>query len=96
MVQAIEDNSAISQPVKKQETLLHALSDKEFAVNLPDLGELVLKEEILDQKELMELIDAPTSNALVNENKENELVPNLDLQDLKTGANQNFFIQTNR
>ncbi|GFU75444.1 tigger transposable element-derived protein 1 [Trichonephila clavipes] len=35
----------------------------------------------------MEFIDAPTSNALVNENKENEWVPNLDLQDVKKGLN---------
>ncbi|GFQ84146.1 hypothetical protein TNCT_705631 [Trichonephila clavata] len=47
----------------------------------------------------MELIDVPTSNALVNENKENEWVPNLDLQDVKKRPNlakelEPHFIQT--
>ncbi|GFQ79082.1 hypothetical protein TNCT_562611 [Trichonephila clavata] len=46
-----------------------------------------LGEETLDEGELMELIDVPTSNALVNENKENEWVLNLDLQDVKKGLN---------
>lgn len=43
--------------------------------------------------------DAPTSNPLVNENKENEWVPNVDLQDVKKGLNlakelELHFIQT--
>ncbi|GFQ85656.1 tigger transposable element-derived protein 1 [Trichonephila clavata] len=45
------------------------------------------------------LIDVPTSNALVNGNKENEWVLNLDLQDVKKGLNlakefELHFIQT--
>ncbi|GFQ86034.1 hypothetical protein TNCT_294021 [Trichonephila clavata] len=47
----------------------------------------------------MELIDVPNSNALVNENKENKWVPNLDLQDVKKGLSmakelELHFIQT--
>lgn len=49
----------------------------------------------------MELIDAPTPNALVNENKDNEWVTNLDLHDVKKGLNlakelEIHFIQTDR
>ncbi|KAI4478905.1 hypothetical protein M0802_014483 [Mischocyttarus mexicanus] len=49
----------------------------------------------------MELIDVPTSNALVNENKEKKWVPNLDLQDVKRGLNlakklELHFIQTDQ
>ena len=45
------------------------------------------------------MIDAPTSNALANETKENEWVPNLNLQDVKKGQNlakelKLHFIQT--
>ncbi|CAK9801778.1 hypothetical protein ANTPLA_LOCUS2947 [Anthophora plagiata] len=40
-------------------------SDEEFAVNHQDVRELVLGEETLDEEELMELIDASTSNALL-------------------------------
>ncbi|GFQ88497.1 tigger transposable element-derived protein 1 [Trichonephila clavata] len=52
-----------------------------------------------DEEELIELTDVPTANALVNENKENEWVPNLDLQDVKKGLNlakelELHFIQT--
>ncbi|GFT65965.1 hypothetical protein NPIL_578541 [Nephila pilipes] len=73
--------------------------DEEFAVNHQDVRELVLGEETLDEEELTELIDAPTSNALVNKNKENEWVPNLDLQDVKKRLNlakelELHFIQT--
>ncbi|CAK9810812.1 Tigger transposable element-derived protein 1 [Anthophora plagiata] len=99
MVQAIQDDSTISIPVKEIVNIASRLSDEEFAVNHQDVRELVLGEETLDEEELMELIDASTSNALVNENMENEWVPNLDLQDVKKGLNlakelELHFIQT--
>jgi hypothetical protein len=84
MVQAIQYDSRISLQVTE---IASCLSNEEFAVNHQDVRELVLREETLDEEELMELIDAPTSNALVNENKENEWVPNLDLKDVKIGLN---------
>ncbi|KAI4480526.1 hypothetical protein M0804_010079 [Polistes exclamans] len=87
MVQAIRDDSTISLPVTEIVNIASRLSDEEFAVNHQDVRELVLREETLDEDELMELIDAPTSNALVNENKENKWVPNLDLQDVKKVLN---------
>ncbi|GFQ97926.1 tigger transposable element-derived protein 1 [Trichonephila clavata] len=99
MVHAIQDDSTISLPVTEIVNIASLLSDEEFAVNHQDIKELVLGEETLDEEELMELIDVPTSNALVNENKENEWVPNLDLQDAKKGLNlakelELHFIQT--
>ncbi|GFT74795.1 tigger transposable element-derived protein 1 [Nephila pilipes] len=99
MVQAIQDDSTISLPVTEIVNIASRLSDEEFVVNYQDVRELVLVEETLDEEELMELIDAPTSNALVNENKENEWVPNLDLQDVKKMLNlakelELHFIQT--
>ncbi|GFR18153.1 tigger transposable element-derived protein 1 [Trichonephila clavata] len=99
MVQAIQDDSTISLPVTEIVNIASRLSDEEFAVNHQDIKELVLGEQTLDEEELMELIDVPTSNALVNENKENERVPNLDFQDVKKGLNlakefELHFIQT--
>ncbi|KAF8789776.1 Tigger transposable element-derived protein 1 like protein [Argiope bruennichi] len=93
-VQAIQDDSTISLPVTEIVNIASRLSDEEFAVNHQDVRELVLGEETLDEEGLMELIDAPTSNALVN-----EWVPNLDLQDVKKGLNlakelELHFIQT--
>lgn len=101
MVQAIQDDSTISLPVTEIVNIASRLSNEEFAVNHQDVRELVLREETLDEDELMELIDAPTSNALVNENKENKWVPNLDLQDVKKGLNlakelELHFIQTDQ
>ncbi|XP_063994254.1 tigger transposable element-derived protein 1-like [Diachasmimorpha longicaudata] len=87
MVQAIQDDSTISLPVTEIVNIASRLNDEEFAVNHQDVRELVLGEETLDEEELMELIDGHTSNALVNENKENEWVPKLDLQDVKKGLN---------
>ena len=55
-------------------------TDEESAVNHQDLRGQVLGEDTLDKEETMEFISAPISNALVNENKENECVPNLDLK----------------
>ena len=99
MVQEIQDDSTTSFPVTEVVNIASRLSDEEFAVNHQDVRELVLGEETLDVEELMELINAPTSNGLVNENKENEWVPNLDLQDVKKGLNlakelKLHFIQT--
>lgn len=87
------------EKLKKRYSL--RLSDEGFAVNRQDVEELVLREETLDEEELMELIDASTPNALVNENKENEWVPNLDLHDVRKGLNlakelELHFIQTDR
>ncbi|KAI4482109.1 hypothetical protein M0804_009128 [Polistes exclamans] len=64
MVQAIQDDSTISHPVTEIVNIASRLSDEEFAVNHQDVRELVLREETLDEDELMELIEAPTSNAL--------------------------------
>ncbi|CAK9796364.1 hypothetical protein ANTQUA_LOCUS757 [Anthophora quadrimaculata] len=101
MVQAIQDDSTISLPVTEIVNIASRLSDEEFAVNHQDVRELVLGEETLDEEELMELIDAPASNALVNENKENEWVPNLNLQAVKKELNlvkelELHFIETDR
>ena len=87
MVQAIQDDSTFSLPVTEIVNIASRSSDEEFTVNHQDVRELVLGEETLDEEELMELIDAPASNALVNENMENEWVPNLNLQDVKKGLN---------
>ncbi|GFR30532.1 hypothetical protein TNCT_245461 [Trichonephila clavata] len=99
MVQAIQGDSTISLPVTEIVNIASRLSDGEFTVNHQDVKELALREKTLDEEELMELIDVPTSNALVRENKENEWVPNLDLQDVKKGLNlakelELHFIQT--
>jgi hypothetical protein len=87
IVQTIQDDSTISLQVTEIVNIASRLGDEELAVNHQDVRELVLREETLDEEELMELIDAPTSNALVNENKEYEWVPNLDLKDVKKGLN---------
>ncbi|GFQ65739.1 hypothetical protein TNCT_417951 [Trichonephila clavata] len=79
----IQDDSTL--PVTEIVSIASRLSDEEFAVSHQDVKELVLREETLDEEELLELIDVPTTNALVNENKENQWVPNLDLQDVKKG-----------
>lgn len=101
MVQAIQDDSTISLPLTEIVNIASRLSDEGFVVNRQDVEELVLGEETLDEEELMELIDAPTPNALVNENKDNEWVTNLDLHDVKKGLNlakelEIHFIQTDR
>jgi hypothetical protein len=71
-------DSTISLPITEIVNIASRLSDEELAVNHQNVREPVLGEETLDKEELMELIDAPTSNALVNENKENEWVSNLE------------------
>ncbi|GFQ99373.1 hypothetical protein TNCT_62671 [Trichonephila clavata] len=87
MVQAISNDSTNSLPVTEIVNIASRLSDEEFAVNPQDVKTCTLVLGSLDEEELMELIDVPTSNALVNKNKENEWVPNLDLQDVKKGLN---------
>ncbi|GFV50362.1 hypothetical protein TNCV_2649291 [Trichonephila clavipes] len=73
MVQAIQDDSTISLPVTEIVNIASCLSDEEYAVNHQDVRELVLGEETLDEEELMELIDAPTSNALCRAHSLKEL-----------------------
>lgn len=74
MVQTIQDDSTISLPIAEIVNIASRLGDEEFTTNIQDVRELVLGEETLDKDELMDLIDAFTSNPLINENKENKWV----------------------
>ena len=82
MVQTNQDDSTFSLTVTEIVKIASRLSHEEFAVNYHDLRELVLKEKTVDDVKLRKLIDVFTSIVLVNENKKNEWVPNLDLFNL--------------
>uniref|UniRef100_A0AAF5I336 DDE-1 domain-containing protein n=1 Tax=Strongyloides stercoralis TaxID=6248 RepID=A0AAF5I336_STRER len=87
MVQAMQDEFTISLPITEIVNTASQLSDEEFLVSHQEVRDLVLEKETLDEVELMELIDASTSNALVNENVENEKGANFYLHYVKKGLN---------
>ena len=84
--QIVQTGNDISLPVTEIVNIASRLSGEGFAdINHQDVEEL-LQEETLDEEELMELIDdASTSNALIDENMDNEWVPNF--YDVKKGLN---------
>ena len=77
--QIVQTGNDISLPVTEIVNIASCLSGEGFAdINHQDVEEL-LQEETLDEEELMELIDdASTSNALIDENMDNEWVPNFN------------------
>ena len=83
--QMVQTENNISTSVKEIVSIASGLSGEGFADLIPEDVEELLREESLNEENLLDLIEASTSNVSVEENADNESVTNFTLDDMKNG-----------